>query len=56
MNPLRTLPLLLGPALAQAHPGHGLPGPSHWHASDVLSFLAGVAATAALALWFNRKK
>jgi hypothetical protein len=28
---------------AAAHEGHGLPGPSHWHAGDTLLLLAGVA-------------
>ena len=39
--------------LAQAHEGHGMPGLSHWHASDVLLALGAVAA---LGLWLARRK
>ena len=42
-------------AQAHAHPGHGLPEPSHWHASDVLGFVAVVAVVAGLLWWRNRK-
>jgi hypothetical protein len=44
--------LAAGPALA--HPGHGLPGTAHWHASDAWGLLL-VAAVAA-ALWLARRK
>jgi hypothetical protein len=37
-----------------AHDGHGLTG-SHWHASDVLWFMAPLAALA-LAVWLSRGK
>ena len=47
------LALLAGAKLAQAHPGHGLPGGSHWHASDVALVLA---AAAALGLWLARRR
>jgi hypothetical protein len=40
---------------AQAHEGHGLPGISHWHASDTL-LLLGVVAVAAAGLWWSRRK
>ena len=40
---------------AQAHEGHGLPGSSHWHATDTL-LLVGVAAVAAAGLWWSRRK
>lgn len=40
---------------AQAHEGHGLPGLSHWHASDSLGWLV-VAALAAGAFWLSRRK
>ena len=40
---------------AQAHEGHGLPGISHWHATDVL-LLVGVVAVAAAGLWWSRRK
>ena len=35
-----------------AHDGHGLFG-SHWHATDVLGFVA-VAGVLALAVWLSR--
>ena len=39
---------------ALAHEGHGLPGLSHWHSTDVIGYLraAGIGA----ALGFTRKK
>ena len=40
---------------AQAHEGHGLPGISHWHATDTL-LLVGVVAVAAAGLWWSRRK
>jgi hypothetical protein len=39
-------------SLAQAHEGHGLPGASHWHASDAALLLAVVAA---VGLWLARR-
>ena len=47
------LALLAVTGLAQAHAGHGLPGLSHWHASDVALLLAAVAV---LGLWLARRK
>ncbi|MFT7402753.1 MAG: hypothetical protein ACI83N_002357 [Hydrogenophaga sp.] len=38
---------------ALAHEGHGLFG-SHWHATDVLGFVAAAAAVA-LAIWLSKK-
>jgi len=38
---------------AFAHEGHGLPGPSHWHASDALLLLA---AAVVAGLWWARRK
>lgn len=38
---------------AVAHEGHGLSG-AHWHATDVLGFVA-VAAVVAAVIWFGRK-
>lgn len=38
---------------AFAHEGHGLPGSTHWHATDTLGFVA-LAAVAA-AVWFIGK-
>jgi hypothetical protein len=55
MKHLRTAPIaLLLCTAAQAHEGHGLPGSSHWHATDTL-LLIGAAAVAA-ALWWSRRK
>jgi len=46
--------LLALPALALAHPGHGIDGP-HWHASDAVGFLALGVAAALVAWWLERK-
>ena len=43
------------PSLASAHEGHGLPGPSHWHATDTLGLLL-VAVLAAGAWFIGRRK
>jgi len=45
--------LLGGPALA--HEGHGLAGHAHWHATDVLGFVAVALAVGALIWWRGRK-
>ncbi len=46
-------PALLGASsLALAHDDHGLQG-SHWHATDVLGFVA-LGAAIAVALWLSR--
>jgi hypothetical protein len=56
-----TLATLLAPLLAatataaSAHGGHGLPGTSHWHASDTLGLLL-VAVLAAGAWIVSRRK
>jgi hypothetical protein len=55
MNKLLTAALLLATATAQAHQGHGLPGASHWHATDTAGLLL-VAVLAAGALWLSRRK
>ncbi len=56
MKHLLSTPLaLLLCAAAQAHEGHGLPGISHWHATDTL-LLIGAAAVAAAGLWWSRRK
>ncbi|MBI2732264.1 MAG: hypothetical protein HYX44_02820 [Aquabacterium sp.] len=51
--------LLLGAAFmhapAQAHEGHGLPGFSHWHSTDVLGFVA-VVALVAVVMWTQGRK
>ena len=46
---------LFAASAAQAHEGHGLPGTSHWHASDTLGLLL-VVVLAAGALWLGRRK
>lgn len=40
---------------AWAHEGHGMPGFAHWHASDVLGFVAVAAAVIAF-IWFKGGK
>ena len=40
---------------AFAHPGHGLPQASHWHATDTLGLLL-VAVLAGAAWWFSGRK
>ena len=45
--------LLACTATSWAHEGHGIPGSSHWHATDTAGF-ALVAALAALAIWLSR--
>jgi hypothetical protein len=51
----RTAALLAAAAIlpAAAHEGHGLPGTSHWHATDTWGLLV-VLGLAALAIWFSR--
>jgi hypothetical protein len=39
---------------AVAHDGHGLGGSAHWHATDVLGFIAA-AAVLAVAVYFGKK-
>jgi hypothetical protein len=48
------LPALLASAAAQAHDGHGLQGPSHWHASDTAGFVV-LALVVGLLWWAGRK-
>ena len=40
---------------AWAHEGHCMPGCAHWHASDVLGFVA-IAGVIAAAIWFKGDK
>jgi hypothetical protein len=54
----RTTPALVATLLwplqgALAHEGHGLPGGSHWHASDTVGLLVA-GGLAALAIWLTR--
>jgi H+/Cl- antiporter ClcA len=46
--------LLAAPLIVHAHEGHGLPGVSHWHATDVLGFVA-VALVAGAVAWWDRR-
>lgn len=47
LSSLCTLPV-------HAHEGHGLPGITHWHGTDVLGFVAVVAVAAFI--WFRGDK
>jgi len=49
------LALALGAASAQAHEGHGLPGASHWHATDTLGLLLVLALAVGAWLCSRRK-
>ena len=46
---------LLAPGVALAHQGHGLPGVSHWHASDSAGFVLLALAVVLLVWWARRK-
>jgi hypothetical protein len=52
---LAMTPACLATPLALAHEGHGLPGASHWHATDTLGLLLVGAVAAAAAWWLRRK-
>ena len=52
LSALALLGSLSAPALA--HEGHGLPGLTHWHATDVLGFVVA-AALVAVAFYFGKK-
>jgi hypothetical protein len=54
-HPLATLAGLLLAMSCAAHEGHGLPGASHWHASDAFGWALGVGALLALG-WLIRRK
>ena len=43
------------PVLVQAHSGHGLPGESHWHATDMWGVVLIVAVLAAVLSVARRK-
>ena len=47
--------VLLVPAWAIAHEGHGIEGASHYHATDVWGFLALVGVIAVM-WWMGRNK
>ena len=57
MNKILTCAAVLAaPAAAWAHPGHGLPGAAHWHATDVAGLALGGVVALLLALWLARDK
>ena len=35
-----------------AHDGHGMPGASHWHVSDLMGFALALAIVIGM-IWFN---
>jgi hypothetical protein len=55
LTALAGLLTILCTTAARAHEGHGLPGLSHWHGTDVWGFMA-VAAIAATAIWLKGRK
>ncbi len=55
MKMLLTLAATALPLAAFAHEGHGLPGASHWHATDTLGLLL-VVVLAAGAVWLSRRR
>ena len=55
MNKLLAATAALTTTWAQAHEGHGLPGASHGHATDVLGVVL-VVALGAGAWWWTRRK
>ncbi len=46
--------MALAHPLAHAHSGHGQAG-SHWHATDLFGFLAGLALVGAVLWWRGRE-
>ena len=55
MNKLLAAAAALTATWAQAHEGHGLPGSSHWHATDVVGLVLVLALAAGAAWWIRRK-
>lgn len=55
MNKLLAASAAFTATWAQSHEGHGLPGASHWHATDVLGLVLAVAVAAG-AWWWTRRK
>lgn len=47
--------VLTATGAVHAHEGHGLPGISHWHSTDIWGFMA-VAALIAAAVWMKGRK
>jgi hypothetical protein len=54
-NVLAGLACTLAAGASLAHEGHGMPGDSHWHATDALGFAAAIGAALVLAWWSRRK-
>ena len=52
---IRSLVAACAAAPAWAHEGHGLPGASHWHASDSLGLLLVALLAGAAIAWSRRK-
>ena len=56
MNKLiATVTLAALPLLATAHEGHGLPGGSHWHATDTAGLLLVLGVAIGLYVFSRRK-
>ncbi len=55
MHKLAILAAAMTPALARAHPGHGIEAEWHAHAGDALGLLA-LAVGVGVALWLSRGK
>ena len=54
LTPLMAAIAVFAPTAVLAHDGHGLFG-SHWHATDVLGFVAVLVIALAASLWSKRK-
>ena len=46
---------LLTASAAHAHEGHGMPGLTHWHSTDVWGFIA-LAGMVAVVIWMKGRK
>jgi hypothetical protein len=55
-GPAPMLALSLAAAPAFAHDGHGMPGDSHWHASDTLGWALLIVVLVGGAWFMNRRK
>jgi hypothetical protein len=52
---IRSLIAACAAAPAWAHEGHGLPGASHWHATDTFGLLLVALLAGAAIAWSRRK-